>query len=643
MARSDQDILKDWESGYRQASAFWSPWVSEARIDIQVSMGNGWTAAEERYLKTQRREVMNFNKVRRIIEMIAGHQIKNRLSLKCDPVEGSDTATADILSACLLWIMQSGSVYQEMSDAFRQGPLKTGLNLVELYVDYTTDPLNGDIYGRRIPYNRFLLSQNWTKTDLTDNEFLITRNYLSKNAVKAIIPKDAIKMIDELRPKGKDNKFTDTMPNTNTDNLYRYDRFYELDYEQYKILFDKQTGQSKEWVLSAGRLREVVNMFPGRYEVLEASRPAINLSVIVEDQVVYKGKDQTGAGGYPFVPFVGFYDPEHDEAKWKLQGVARSLRDPSRQENKRICQIIDMIESQIATGWKAKDGSVVNPDALYGSGQGNVVWMKSNAELADAEKLQPPNIPTAVFQIANELGSLMMDVGLVNMEMFGETEGGDVQTSGILSKLRTGAGLTMLQGLFDNFRTSNSLVGRKLINMIQANWKPDKIQRVTGKQPTKEFYNRQFGKYDCVPEEGVLTDTQKQMAYLELKALKAEGAPIPFSAIIEASNVQNKDKLAQYSQKAEEAAAKNEQMQQQVMQMQMTLVASEIERNKADTKQSEANVIDKIGESKASQAQSVLDIIKAVKELQSMDTNQLLEQLKTLQAIASAQNQGVTQ
>ena len=106
---------------------------------------------------------------------------------------------------------------------------------------------------------------------------------------------------------------------------------------------------------------------------------------------------------YPFVLSLGFFDPEYgDDSKYKIQSVSRITRDPTTETNKRRSQMLDIIESQINSGWIARVGKVVNKDELYQSGQGPVIWVDEQTAVPlgqIVEKIPPAQIPQGMFQL----------------------------------------------------------------------------------------------------------------------------------------------------------------------------------------------------------------------------------------------------
>jgi len=239
----EQTIKHEFEEAYKQAWAHWGPFLREARKDHRVVMGDQWSASDKRALKLQARNPLVFNKAKRVIRLVEGYQRKHRLALKVDPVEGSDDKTAEQLTGCLMWVLQYSNAYNIFSDAFSGGSLKTGLNLVNIYMDYTEDPVNGDIRFKRIPYNKILLDPNFTERDLSDCTYLLRREYFARETCMGLLP-GREPDIKALKSKGRDNKFAYFSPPTDLrgDAYLRYDEFWVQRYKPINTIIDKQTG-----------------------------------------------------------------------------------------------------------------------------------------------------------------------------------------------------------------------------------------------------------------------------------------------------------------------------------------------------------------------------------------------------------------
>ncbi len=184
---------------YREAQPLQQQWWYEADLDLKLYLGQQdyWNQLFTVNFRNQR--TLQFNKILRVINMISGYQRKNRNTTICTAVENADTKTADQFSALLLWAMNYDDTYEKISDCF-DGANITGMNMLNIWMDYRDDPENGDIRCSRVPYNAFIMDPYWKNTDLSDCEWIWNRRYFTKKQILGLVPKSVQKDIERLKP-----------------------------------------------------------------------------------------------------------------------------------------------------------------------------------------------------------------------------------------------------------------------------------------------------------------------------------------------------------------------------------------------------------------------------------------------------------
>lgn len=636
-----QDIIKDFGESYERAYQLWNTFYAEAYKDLSYYLGNQWSLEELAYLNNQRRSSFTYNKIRRLINLVQGYQRKNRLSTIISPVEDAAEDTANIFTDVMRHIMASSDGYEAISDAFKGG-LTTGLSFLSPYMDYRDDPVSGDIRFHRDDWNAVIMDPFFTKKDLSDCSFMARRKFLSRTEVISLHPEKE-DVVMSLPWGSRDDKFT-YMPYARQwgmQKLLNYTEYWRTKWEVKEVLVDMMTGETKEWDGDKKRLKMYRQAFP-QVEVIRKPVRTVELGVIVEGELIYYGKDPFGLDDYPFVPFMAIFEPSYDLYTWKVQSLVRIVRDPQTELNKRRSKMIDMIDSQLNSGWIAKTNSVSNPTSLYKSGQGQVVFLKPEAQITDIQRINPPDIPPGLFQLEAEFEKDIMEIAGVNSELFGMAENDKIETAGILSKMRQSAGLVNLQDIFDGLRESQKLLGRKVLKLVQKNYTPEKIKLITKKDPTPEFYSGLFSKYDIVVEEGVLTDTQRQGQFMQMTALKSMGVQFTDEEIVDASNLNDKKK---YKQRLAQQQQQAQQMQQMQINLEMQRAAAETEADKALAAERVNKIqldaalsAERISRAEEDRTGGVLNLIKAVKELESIDIDNLQRKLALLREIEGAQS-----
>ena len=640
MARmTDGAIVREYDDYYKEAYLAWNPFYPLANRDLRFYLGEQWDEQERQKLYEEGRNAYSFNLIRRNINLLTGYQRKHRLSSVVVPTENSDQQSADQLSQLLLYTLNYGEGYKFISEAFG-GALKTGFNLLNIWMDYRDDPINGDIKFGREPYNGFIVDPYFTQLDFSDCSYVIKRKYLSPQQAASLLPGQE-RDIYKLAKQGwsRDDKFTwlpyQTQPNGQV--FLAYNEFYKQGWEQVDVIVDNETGEFTEWDGDEDGLAYFLKAYP-QLEVIKRPKKYVECNIIVNDQLMRTERNQFGLNEYPFVPLVAIFEPESEFWGLKMQSLIRCQIDPQREANRRRSQMIDILDSSINSGWIAKKSSVINPNSLYKTSQGKVIWKEDDAQPGDIEKIQPAVIPGSSFELQRQFDSDVMTIAGINDANFGITE--NAQESGIMMMLRQGAAIVNLQDLFDNLRFAQKLISKKALKLIQT-WKPEKVERIINQKPTEQFYNRDFIKYDITVQEGVLTDDQRQIYFRQLVDLKQLGVPVTGQMLADAAPLQGK---SEYNKQIAQLEKQQAQAQAQEQQVQGQILASQMELNKASSIEKIAGAKERFTRSVAnmgledsraadaidSRASAALDKAKAMKELQSMDDDRLVKYLELI-------------
>ena len=559
---NNHGILAKMSAFYAESITVNQTFWGEADTDTRFEAGDQ-SLLNDLYnnLPANRRRQFNFNRIRRVVQMISGYQRRNRKSTIVVPVENGDNETADQFTKILLWIARTEGVLETISEAYH-GALVTGMNLLQVWVDYRSDPVSGNIRVDNCHYNSFLIDPFFKKADLSDCNAIWKRSFLTKRECISLLPAHSDQIMALTGNNSRDGKFQ-FMPesyNFSTKNLLTYDEFYYRDYRTQQMLVDSETGESMEWKSEdKDALKRFMQLYP-QVTTLTQEIPTVRLAIVIQGKVMYDGPNPNGIDKYNFIPVFAYYTPQMPYFDKRIQGVVRGLRDAQYLYNRRKVIELDILESQINSGFKYKENALVNPKEIFLSGQGRGLALKDEAQMTDVEQIIPPQIPPSMIQLSEILGKEIQEISGVSEELLGSAS---EDVAGVLSMLRQGAGLTTLQSLFDQLDYSQKLMGSLMIDIIQANFTPGKVQKILeGEQPAPQFYNKAFGKYSSAVEEGLNTDTQKQMNFAQLIQLREMGVPIPDIVLIEQSTLQNKKKLT-------DALEAQHQKQQQQEQMQM--------------------------------------------------------------------------
>lgn len=647
---TDRGIISHMETFYADSISINQSFWGEAEIDNRIFSGDQTGGIDlNGNSSTNRHNRLSFNRVRRVVNMVSGHQRRNRKSTIVVPIENADEKTADQFTKIMYWLNSQESVLETISESF-EGALVAGMNLLHVWIDYRSDPISGNIKIDNCSYNSFLIDPYFRKADLSDCNGIWKRSFLTQRECISLLPDHSkeILSLSSFDGTGRDGKFQ-YMPEshgTQNRNLFNYDEFYYKEYRTQKMLVDTQTGESFEWRNSdEDRLDEFLGLYP-QVTLINQEVPTIKLAIVVQGKVFYNGPNPMGIDIFPFVPVLGYFNPQLSSYSHRIQGMVRGLRDAQSLYNRRREIELDMLESRINSGWKYKENALVNPKDVFLSGQGRGLALKEEALMTDVEQIMPPEIPPSMLQLSELLAREILEISGVNEELVGSAID---DKAGVLSMLRQGAGLTTLQVLFDQLDRSQKLLGKVIISLVQANFAPGKVQRILNEQPSPQFYSKAFGKYDAAIEDGLNTTTQRQLQFAQLLQLKETGVPIPDEVLLEASTVQNKKELTDKISEANQA-----QQQAQEQQMQSAMQEQEARTNLANARatadeglglermsridENKALAVERRAEAIKDQEQAALNKVRALKELDDIDLSQI-ERLVSLLQIFRAQEQ----
>lgn len=622
----------------------WGTWYAAAYRDLRAYAGSNWTQAERYALEQQKRMVLELNKIRRVVNLYSGYERENRLSTVCGPVEDSDEDTADLLSDVMLYVYDKGNAHYVISEGFEHS-LKTGLGIVGIYIDYTRDKVCGDIKFYWKPFNAVMLDPYFTKRDLSDCDQASTRDLLSREQVKSMLPWVEPSVIDDIPTGIRDNKYQylgiyrQYNSTYIAKNLLTYDQYWVRVNKSQKYLVDMDTGVSQEWDGTPEEEKHIIAVSKKnpQIQLINSYKRTVELNIIVGGRLLYSGPDPTGLDNFPFVPIIAYWEPLIDTYELKIQGIVRSIVDAQRQYNRRHSQIIDLMESVINTGWISRNGAVLDPQMLLQSGQARNIIINEGYDVnSDIREIQPPQVPPGYLQYQDIIDKNIMEIPGGSEELLGISSTGDSQVSGRLAEVRSSNGLKGNRGLFDNLEQALKLLGNLVVQAIQKNYTPGKVWRITKRDPTPEFFSGEFGQYDSVIKQSILTQTQREAYYYQLLQLRELlGDVIPAEEIVDAAPLQGKVRLKKIVKQNTERQEQAQQLAMEQEKRKAQLELSQIDNNLALAQERRGRVLadlglarERISEGEQNYAKALLDNARTVAEIEDMDRGHLLEVMR---------------
>ena len=643
--RSDSVPMSRFGDFVRQSLQLNETWWVAANLDQRYEAGDQqlWNQYYNAW-QVRSNKQFTFNLIRSQVATFEGYQRAHRKSTIAIPRENGSQQTADDYTEIFLWLNQQEKFYETLSSAFR-GSLITGMNVIQTWMDYRRDPINGDIKFTNCPYNSIIVDPYFTRYDFSDCQGIVKRSFVTPLEAASYLPehRDDILGMDGFGPSEATFQFMPQNYQFAYNNLLTYDEFYYPAMRMQKLMVDTKTGETAEWRTdNDDALREFLRAYP-EIKLVTQEIPTVRLTIIVQGKVLYDDMQPSGIDCYPFTPILTYYNPELEDFTLRTAGIVRNLRDAQFLFNHRKVLELQSVEAVLNAGWIAEEDAVVNVEDLYKPQPGGVIFTK-RGKLQMIQKVMPTPIDPTWMAASADVQDLMLKITNVSETFMGQSTDA---ISGFHESMKTANSIVANQRLYDQLDTSQEVIGNIVIQMIQNNWTPGKVQRILKRTPTKEFYDKTFGRYDCQVTLGFDTPTQKQMAFMQLLEL-SKIIPIPPSALLENATIQKKDELLK---KMDADAQAQQQQQQRAQELEMLKLQAEIKmaeaRAAADTglameresevDANEGRAIERRAEAIKDQQQGMLDQVKAMKEIEGVTIENFMKFLAFTKTVREMQ------
>lgn len=606
--------------------------IEQARWN-QSNIDTLFYAGEQRFINsyfnfypTYNFQNFHFNLLQQPINMVTGYQRQHRKSINYTPIEGSKQEYADDLTKIMTYANNYRGILEKLSVAYEQSAI-AGMCLIQPYLDYTDDPVNGTLDLKIWPYNSFMCDAYFRELDGSDSNFWWCQQYISKQEAMNYF-KDKQDVIQSMS--GYGNRYGKFYFLPENYNLARNDLLV-LSYIWYKtkrkkkMLYNQNDGITYDYADNDKYLNELIAN-TDFYEIIEVEVPTWKVAVVLNEYLMFLGHNPMGFDESPLIPVVWNYDPHVSQFDLRVRSLTRAMRDTQFLMNRRIILNHQISESSLNTGWKYMENSIVNPEVLKEGGYGGDIIVKEGTEggLSAIEKIIPNAVPPSDMELANQLADFIFRTSGVNQELMGMSA--DSKT-GIEVMLRQGAGLVTLQKYFDQWDGVLKLLGKLEQKIIQNKWSPSKIARILGKEPNVEFLNKTFSKYDVLCSEGLNTTIQQQQQFMQIVQLnEILGGIIPPKFILENATIQGKKEIIA-------AVEEREQAQMEANKQQMMLEHTKIE---SELQLTHAKAINELTWAKERDSRAKADVglyeerLSQITQNKSISLKNKVEALKTL-------------
>ncbi|MBI4396853.1 MAG: hypothetical protein HY548_07145, partial [Elusimicrobia bacterium] len=452
-----QKVLSDFKRAYVAKA----DWLKEAEEDFLFVLGKQWDDDDVETLRKVGVRALTINKIRPNIQLITGIESQNRSDFKAFPEGGEDSLKAEIATVLMKNVMKTANGDYIVSEQFEDGTI-CGESFLEPYLDYTENLINGEMKLRKADFNQFFPDPDSKSYDLSDAKYVCKVTFdLSKDELLTLFPnKEAqIKAITNGKldlsaawltqgvmgahlqksdyPRQQEAAPGDEPEEPRFDLLeYYYKKyiptFFVADLKQGRIQQTRDQAEAENFVKVATE-----NDPPGKpsARVIKKMVPEIWVASMVGRSDKFLENDHAWScprwKGYPLIPFYAHRSTAPIKNKeYKVQGIARSMKDGNRQYNKLKTQELRHLNSSANSGWQCDDDTLTpdqeNDYRKYGSAPGIVLKHKSQKEAP--RQIFPSPLSQGHAQLAAECSQDLKEGSGINADLLAMQDGG--QASG---------------------------------------------------------------------------------------------------------------------------------------------------------------------------------------------------------------------
>ena len=566
---------------------------NEAYIDTRFWAGDqGYISSYYGNDIPNTRSQIYFNLIQSNVNMLTGYEREHRKRPKAVPIQNGRNELATQLTKAMYYIDSTSRIGEKYSKVFEMSAV-TGLELMQPYLNFEKDPVNGTIDIKHWTFNSFIVDSYFKDPSMSDANYVITQEFISKASAKLEYSEKA-EMISTMSPyRGKRDTFFYFLPeNTtgNTSNLIVKTCFWFKKTKKVPTVMNMRTGEIFDYKGPEENVEDFVNMYRNTLgqpvDIVDAETSVWECAVFLNDQLMYLGGNPLKFYQCPFVASFWNYDWQIPIPGLRARSFVRPLRSPNWLFNRSILMNHDAYESSLNTGIMKVENSLVNEDVSLKGGQGKEVIVKEEAARLYGmqgafQRLDPVSLPASSFEMPKMLQSLFPFLSGISPELLGTS---DDDIPGILAMARKGAGLITLQKYFDQADLSVKFLWTIILEIIIRWWTPEKFVRIFGEEPVEDFFSLKFQQYDVIMEEGVNSATQQNAQFLQMMKVQemvgATGVHISPELMFKYLPIEGKDEIARDIMKQQQHQAE---MQKQKMQLEMAVMEQQLQNLQADT------------------------------------------------------------
>jgi len=556
------EILSTLKDFWKTAEDEWAEWRERAERNYKFVKGGEyqWDSADLQALKRQKKPALTFNKIRPIIRNLSGYQRQNREEQRVLARKGGLSELAEVFTELLKYFYDASNADWELSTMFMDG-LIAGKGWIALDIDYSQDPITGDLVISRQSPLMVYEDPTSSRYDLSDAKFIIRCYWADKTQIELNFPEKKKELEVGL---STISSLERTAVGVESDDYKDTDNLQNTDFGKYRYLVKEYWWReyiTKKFLIANNNLIEITDVPEAKInKIIELSRkaqmpveiryvtvPVLRLTTIVGDIILQDIQDPfNGVNKFPLVRFCP------DWVEGYVKGEIDDLIDPQKEVNKRRSQALHLLNTSANSGYIVEDGALEPEEEkkLQKMGSSPGIFVKANRGYGlnrGIYRIEPTSLSNGHITLERFAEDDLKKISGVNADLLGYVpERGE---SGRAMLLRKEHGLITTEIIFDNFRYTQKVLGETLLEFIRKTdiLSDEEIMAIVGDKEMDIdiglLKNKKIGKYSITLTTRPTSPTVRlSNFYMLLDAVKA-GLPIPPELLLEYSDLPGKDEM----------------------------------------------------------------------------------------------------
>lgn len=600
-SQEDEELREAIIMRYQKVKKFYTGWEEEAREDFDFALGKQWTDKDKKKLESEKRPALTFNRIKPLINLIAGYQRQNSARIKVSPEGGEDQVFSEVLDKAIQAINKWSKLEYKMSYQFDDG-LYVGKGFIEAIMDYSKDPISGEMKFLILTPYEVLIDPHCKEYDLNEGaEYVFKVKKYTRSRLKEMFPDKKSKLDDfqqdsdevpyapVTKEGGADNYGAEPNVDTqvtetegpDTEIRYKKDVTFTLKEYWYKkyvkrwFVVNAETGSPERF--DEKELAEEYAKEQDR-KVFERSVPEMWVASMVAGHILrdIKSTLEPEYSGYPFFRFIADWAPSASSETLRVQGVTRSLKDPQREKNKAKSQYLHILNTQPHSGWVGAESALSKEGwkQLEKMGSTPGITVKTRDEHYEKlREIRSKNPNMGHLQREQAADEEFKQISNINPDLLGFQE---KTSSGRAIALRIRQAVLALVRIFTNYRYTKEIIGKFILEMLPELFDEKKLAHVLGQDYMKSVNSKKYPngitegtlkaflrmikdhKYDVEVTEADNVSTTRYEIFEQLTELAKAGFPIPMDLILEYMQIQNKDQIMDKIKQQQQTQAQQE-------------------------------------------------------------------------------------